>query len=158
MAGREASLLMTTIAYRDGILAADGRVTAGGLILTDQCKKITRLSDGSLFALCGDDLLEERLIEWLENCETSAPPQGKDFTAVLVETDGSLKVFTGQGDRFVPYQFDRFCAFGSGEDFAYGAMEMGATAELAVRAAIARNYLSGGSIQVETYGHIEEEE
>jgi ATP-dependent HslUV protease subunit HslV len=146
---------MTTIAWRFGLLAADGRVTDAGLIVTDQCKKITKLSDGSLFALCGDDLLEERLIEYLENCEDGPPPQGKDFTAILVETDGTVKVFNGSGDRFLPYPYQDFAAWGSGADFAYGAMEVGASAQLAVEAACRRNQFSGGSIQVEAPGHTE---
>lgn len=151
---------MTTIAWRDGVLAADGRVTYGGsLILTDSCKKIRRLSDGSLFALCGDPVLEERLIEWLENCEEgeSLPPHGKDFTAILVDPDGALSTYEGSGDRFMP-MYDGFAAFGSGMDFAYGAMEAGATAEEAVKAASRRNVSTGGDIQIERPGLIDEDE
>lgn len=148
---------MTTIAYRDGVLAADGRVTMNGLIVTDECRKITRLSDGSLFALCGDDVLEPRIIKWLEDCEEGPPPQGKDFTAILVEVDGSLHVFNGVGD-FNLQPYPDFAAFGSGLELAYGAMEVGATAEEAVVAAARRDSRTGGAIQTERPGMIEVEE
>jgi ATP-dependent protease HslVU (ClpYQ) peptidase subunit len=149
---------MTTIAYRDGILAADGRVSDGHLIITDTCKKISRLSDGSLFALAGDDVQELRLIEWLEDGEDGLPPQGKDFTAILVDTDGLLHTFAGVGDRFVPWYDTAFAAFGSGADIAYGAMEMGASAESAVRCAMRRNTTTGGEVQIEVPGNPEPEE
>ena len=146
---------MTTIAYRDGVMAADGRVTVGQLIVTDTCRKITKLSDGALFALCGDDSLEVELIEYLEEADGGIlPPQGKgkDFTAILVDTSGVLSTYEGSGDRFVPWG-TAYAAFGSGAEIAYGAMEMGATASQAVSAGIARNTHSGGLIQVETIGN-----
>lgn len=149
---------LTTIAYRDGVMAADGRVTVGQLIVTDTCHKITKLSDGALFALCGDDRLEQALIAWLEACDPEVmPPQGKDFTAVLVDTQGVLSTFEGSGDDFVTWGGE-YAAFGSGQDIAYGAMEMGATADQAVAAAIRRNTHSGGLIQVEQVGNAQEEE
>lgn len=139
-------------------MAADGRVTIGQLVVTDACRKITKLSDGALFALCGEDTLEQNLIEYLEACEPDMmPPQGKDFTAILVDTSGNLSVFEGSGDRFIPWNV-AFAAFGSGSDIAYGAMEMGATADQAVAAAIRRNTHSGGLIQVETFGLPEQDE
>lgn len=148
---------MTTIAYRDGVLAADGRVTDGGhLILTDECKKIRRLSDGSLFALAGDVTHEERIVEILEDMD-SPLPQGKDFTAILVDPDGNLSTYEGAGDRFLPW-YEGFAAFGSGAEVAYGAMQMGATAEQAVVAACHRNTTTGGAIQTERPGIIEIED
>lgn len=149
---------MTTIAYRDGVLAADGRVTDGGhLIITDECQKIRRLSDGSLFALAGDVTHEQKIIECLEDMDVSLP-QGKDFTAILVDTDGLLSTYEGSGDRFYPWYERGFAAFGSGSEIAYGAMEMGATAAEAVSCAALRNTTTGGAIQTERPGIIEIED
>jgi ATP-dependent protease HslVU (ClpYQ) peptidase subunit len=44
---------MTTIAYRDGELATDSRITAGDMIVSDKRRKVHRLRDGSLVAWAG---------------------------------------------------------------------------------------------------------
>jgi ATP-dependent protease HslVU (ClpYQ) peptidase subunit len=64
---------MTTIAYRDGILAADGRTTYGDTIFTDNSRKIHRLSDGALFALCGDVSYVQPMLDALEDDEVELP-------------------------------------------------------------------------------------
>ena len=76
---------------------------------------------------------------------------GSSNVPVAVDTSGVLTVYEGSTDRFVPW-YGEYAAFGSGCDVAYGALEMGATAEQAVAAAIRRNTNSGGTIQVETPG------
>ncbi|MCL2714611.1 MAG: hypothetical protein FWD68_08550 [Alphaproteobacteria bacterium] len=143
---------MTTIAYRDNVLAADGRVTLGDLIVGEACRKITRLADGSLFALCGDDTHEAALIEWLDNIADGGawepPPKGEEFTAIHVE-DSGISVYHGDGENFRTYPYTGFAAWGSGADLAIGAMEMGATAAEAVKVACRRNMATGGTIQIE---------
>jgi len=142
---------MTTIAFRDGILAADGRVTFGDLIVGDTCRKITRLSDGSLFALCGDDTHEQAIIGWLEG--VGPRPDGEEFTAIHVRSGGAIFVYHGDGEAFRPYPYTKFAAWGSGAELAIGAMEMDATAAQAVTVACRRNVASGGSIQIERVRH-----
>lgn len=147
---------MTTIAYRDGVLAADGRSTSGHLIVNDKTTKIHRLSDGVLFALAGNDAYEAPMLYALEE---GGPLPAYDFDndggfiAVLVEVDGTLKTYEGEGD--FSYVTDQFAAFGSGADFAYGAMEMGATAERAVQVACRRDKNSGGVVHSAVPGHEE---
>lgn len=141
---------MTTIAYRDGILAADGRTSIGSTIFTDNARKIIRLSDGALFALAGDVAYTGPMLEALED-EAPLPDKDGAFTAIIVETSGALRFYEGAGG-FIAVD-DPFAAFGSGADFAYGAMEMGASAEEAVRVACRRDSGSGGKIQVERPGY-----
>lgn len=147
---------MTTIAYRNGILAADGRSTSGHLIVNDKTTKIHRLSDGALFALAGNDAYEAPMLHALE--DGGPLPEYKfdndgGFIAVLVEVDGTLKTYEGEGEfSFVTADF---AAFGSGADFAYGAMEMGAGAEEAVTVACRRDKNSGGAIHCAVPGHKE---
>src|SRR5512139_1512849 len=57
---------MTTIAYRDKILASDSRVTIKDYIDGDNEKKIWRLRDGSLFGTSGDVSGGYRLLEMLK--------------------------------------------------------------------------------------------
>lgn len=44
---------MTTIAYRDGILAGDSRITRGEVLLPAGQKKLFRLPDGSIAGTTG---------------------------------------------------------------------------------------------------------
>jgi ATP-dependent HslUV protease subunit HslV len=142
---------VTTIAYRDGVMAAEGRSTLSGTILTDHSLKIVKLSDGALFALAGEDAYVAPLLAYLEEEDAELPTaDNSPFTAVLVEVDGTIKVYEGVGD-FSPAETD-FIAIGSGSAYAYGALDIGATAEEAVRVATKRDPQSGGSIQVERLG------
>lgn len=142
---------MTTIAYRDGILAADGRTTYGDTIFSDQSRKIHRLSDGALFALCGDVAYVQPMLDALEDDEAELP-QGEGFTAVIVEKDGKVRLYEGKGG-YIALDASYY-AFGSGEEYAIGAMDMGASAEEAVRVACGRDLGSGGDIQIERPGKI----
>ena len=150
---------MTTIAYRDGILAADGRLTShNDTVLSDNAQKIHRLSNGELFALCGAEQFREPVLEALEDPDLGLPEavdEGIGFTAILVGLDGSLRIYEGSGG-WIPIH-DDFVAFGTGADFAYGAMEAGANAEGAVEIAIRRDVYSGGTVVTMTPG-IEEED
>ena len=143
---------MTTIAYRDGILAADGRMTYGDTIFTDHTKKIHRLSDGALFALCGDVSYVQPMLDSLEDDEVDLPEvsEGSSFTAVIVERDGKLRLYEGRGG-FITLDAPYY-AFGSGEEYAIGAMDMGASAQDAVRVACGRDLGTGGDIQIEKPG------
>jgi hypothetical protein len=53
---------------------------------------------------------------------------------------------------------DTFAAFGAGAEVAYGALEVGASAEEAVKAAARRSITTGGLIQVEKAGLPDEED
>jgi ATP-dependent protease HslVU (ClpYQ) peptidase subunit len=140
---------VTTIAYRDGILAADGRTTYGDTIFTDHNKKIHRLSDGALFALTGDVSYVQPMLDALEDDEVNLPI-GEGFTAVIVERDGKLRLYEGRGG-FITLDAPYY-AFGSGEEYALGAMDMGASAHDAVRVACGRDLGTGGDIQTEKPG------
>jgi ATP-dependent protease HslVU (ClpYQ) peptidase subunit len=141
---------MTTIAYRDGVLASDGRTSSGNVVLSDNEKKIMRLSDGALFALAGDVAYTGPMLEALED-DAELPKADGAFTAVIVETNGALRIYEGAGGFMAIVE--PFAAFGSGAAVAYGAMEMGASAEEAVRIATRRDTYSGGAIQVECAGY-----
>jgi ATP-dependent protease HslVU (ClpYQ) peptidase subunit len=146
---------MTTIAFRDGVMAAEGRSTLSGTILTDQNTKIVRLSDGALFALAGEDSYVAPLLSYLEGDEGAELPKADSspFTALVVEVDGTIKLYEGVGDFIVAEV--PFIAIGSGAPYAYGALDMGADPEHAVLLACKRDPNSGGDIQVELLGHVE---
>lgn len=134
---------MTTIAYKDGILAADTLVTGGNTRL-GHAKKIHRLSGGRLFAAAGTVDDTERLLLSLQNKRN--PPELEDVQGILVERDGSWWLY--EGSVWFRYDADHI-TLGSGSDIATGAMDAGATAEQAVLIACKRDVGSGEPIQVE---------
>lgn len=153
---------MTTIAWRFPFMASDGRCTDGSQIVTDKMDKIVRLSCGGLLGLAGD--ADQRsvveLFDRIKNGKTL--PDAKailelntDFAGILALPDGTIwSVESEQPEDTDKRQsacvlelHDHF-AVGSGGKFAKAAMDMGATAERAVRLAMKNDSASGGRVHV----------
>lgn len=143
-------------------MASDGRCTDGTQIVTDRFEKICTLTSGALLGLAGEADLRN-VIELLDRVKTGRmiPTTAAllelkaDFAAILALPDGS--VWSIEGDRSedtdkrrtacaIPIH-DHF-AIGSGGKFAKAAMDMGASAERAVRIAIKNDSASGGRVHV----------
>lgn len=138
---------MTTIAYRDGWIVGEGRETVGERVDRDNCKKLYRLPNGSIFGGAGAThkciALRQELIKRIRSKPFVLPSLDfKGITALFVD---GLKCFfyeKGMWDEIkIPY------AIGSGAGFALAAMDAGASAEEAVRIACKRDIYSGGRIQ-----------
>lgn len=136
---------MTTIAYRDGVLAADTLTSSNGVL----CAKAFKIGgrNGILWSATGDAAWGKRFRDW---CATGAvgdhpapPDKGTGGTIYLPGND--LLVFHEGGIEFRPGL--PFWADGSGCDYALGAMQMGATAEQAVAAAMVWDQHTGGEIR-----------
>lgn len=143
---------MTTIAYRDGVLAADTQITCGGTV--DGWAQKAFRKGSILYATSGGSGLGSKFRAWLEG--------GMEGEAPDLKAEGADEahgyIFPG-GDRVVWRYNDTwashiapFFAYGSGAEIALGAMIRGATAEEAVKAAITRDTNSGGEITVLTHG------
>lgn len=147
---------MTVIAYssKHRILAADSRCSdAYGMHLTS-CQKIYRLANGALLGTSGDS--DERDIRDLL-CKSSPrklPSRAQlaemkcRFEGLLVFPKGQVYVVNvwhreheneGEWAGAVDVIRDDIVAVGCGYQFAYGAMEVGATPIEAVRAACRRD-------------------
>lgn len=136
---------MTTIAYRDGVLAADSRATHNDII-TGTAQKISALPNGDRVALLGARGEAETLREWYASGCGVAQPSTANAALVVIKTNGSIELFE-DGHR-QPTSDAAFYAWGTGAELALGAMLMGATAEQAVAAAIERDIYSGGEVRV----------
>ena len=136
---------MTTLAYRDGELATDGRVTAGDMIISDRRKKVHRLKDGSIVAWSGSVQSAELLMRHLRsNKRDHQPPHMENIGALWLRLDGTLWEY--EGEAWVK-QDPGYYATGSGSPYAFAAMDAGASAKEAVRIAIKRDANSGGRVQ-----------
>lgn len=134
---------MTTIAYRDGVLAADSLVTEGSS-RAGMADKIGVARRGGFWGVVGSLCYLNAYLEWLE-AEEGKPPEAKETSLIRVMADGAIREWCEVGwvDCRAP-----FYAFGSGGAYAMGAMAQGATAVQAVHIAIEYDTKSGGDITV----------
>lgn len=133
---------MTTIAYRDGVLASDSLVSSGNT-RAGEVRKIAR--HGNLMGgISGPLDAAEKFLRWIESgCEGDCPQLGDGSDAILIR--GRKTFYVGPSGTVVPFRAP-FAATGSGENLAIGAMAMGASAIEAVKVAIRFDEGSGGRI------------
>lgn len=143
---------MTTICVdaKEGVMAADRRVvTAGSFYNAD---KIFRIN-GSLFGTAGNGMQCLAFIEWVKGKRNPILLHrlmgDYDREGIIIVELNALGIFIWDGwgypERVV---HDRFMAVGSGGMAALEAMRHGATAEEAVKRAMAHDESTGGDIQV----------
>jgi ATP-dependent protease HslVU (ClpYQ) peptidase subunit len=124
---------MTTVVYRDGILAADTLVTQGGAVkVHGEYRKIRRIGD-HLVGTSGGVADCERFVNWLMAGEDAEPPKG-EYAAIVVSPNGRVREIEG-GHPLPRPRNAKFFAIGSGAPFALAAMYAGADAVTAVKIA-----------------------
>lgn len=147
---------MTTIAYRDGALAADSKAY-GGLYKNSpgDKAKIHRLGPGpmegwlvgiSTNVVGGDKML----LAWLEAgapLPTNESLKPEQFCIIALNPAGELFLANDALSLSGPIKSE-FYAVGSGDDFAMGAFAMGADAAQAVRIASQFDRHTGGEVTV----------
>jgi ATP-dependent protease HslVU (ClpYQ) peptidase subunit len=136
---------MTVIAYRDGVVAADTMAVIDNYVkLSDEIKIAKR--NGHLFGMSGDDCPKmEEVVRWFFQ-KNKKPLRGFKFECMVITPAGIIQ----QWDQRARYETLNlpFYAVGSGKEYAIGAMEVGATAQQAVEAAIKWCPTVGGKVLV----------
>lgn len=136
---------MTTIAFRDGVLAADTATLNGYTLLTNAVDKIVR-HHGCLCGGAGRAVYLGEFQRWFLAGEFGSRPEAdEDDAAIIVRPSGLIHRFEKGG--WIELH-PKYYSLGSGRDHAYGAFYMGATAEQAVCAAIAHEPGTGGNVTV----------
>jgi len=142
---------MTTIVFRDGVLAFDSRITADTLLFGHSIKgKITK---EFMVAAAGSMQDVQAFIDWvcLGYTEESKRKFGLadrevEVEGIVVTKKGEVYVFD---NRLYPYQITApFIALGSGAHIAIGAMAMGANSYRAVKIASLYDTATGGDVKV----------
>lgn len=138
---------MTVIAYRAGVLAADTMAVHNEHIkVLNSCKVIKRR--GHLLAVAGDLCPANPLIlKWFfakSGMEKRTPYHGMKFDLMVITPEEQIQMWDQRGE--VEIMHVPFYAIGSGKEYAMGAMEMGATAQQAVAAAIKWCPTVGGKV------------
>lgn len=133
---------MTTIAYRNGIIAADGLATRNGIVVETKARKIRRLANGDIVGLTGDACFLESFIEWHLDRSKDRFDLGESSGIVL----NSSGLFEYEIKCDFSQVHDEFAAWGSGFAIAIAAMTMGASAVEAVELAAKLDIKTGGEI------------
>ena len=122
---------MTTICYRDGVLAADTAVFDRG-VYCGQAEKIAASPCGTVGGGAGALGDISMFLDWLRTgCEGSPPPLiDQDSECIWIKPDGSTG-WIGHNSKPTKIESPYFAA-GSGFRVGLGAMAFGASAEQAV--------------------------
>lgn len=140
---------MTTIAYRDGVLAVDGRISGEHTLYSDKEKKLSRLKDGSLVAYAGTVADCQKFLRWARKGDFAKPHPKGSYVCVWLRDEG-LTEYTGNDGKHIVLNKKQFHAWGSGHLSALGAMHHGATAVEAVKCAAKVDLRTGGKISSAT--------
>ena len=137
---------MTTYAYKDGVIAYDGRCTSGDFIIEDDIdKKCER--NGVVFFITGAVSDDENFLDVYFNM---AQPTKFNTNSAIVwdgETLWLASIDKEEGFWKRKLHLDRAYATGSGSNFAIAAMDLGKSAREAVEYAITRDCKSGGLVR-----------
>lgn len=139
---------MTTIAYKDGVIAYDSRQTRNNRIVSDDSLKC-QVVDGVSFFLSGAVCDEKALIAAYFGTPSPVPVECSGYAVdggklLMVGHDENTGIWKQELDLANPD------AIGSGAQYAMASMDMGASAEDAVRAAMKRDIYTGGLVRTLT--------
>lgn len=136
---------MTTIAYKDSVIAYDSRCLCGSTIVDDDFDK-HREVDGVHFFFTGSTSDYSKLIERYfgkrEDFKTRS-------TALVYDSGKIVTIGICKEDGYYinPERLDNPVATGSGEEYALTAMDCGLSAKEAVKMAMKRDTGTGGRIR-----------
>lgn len=127
---------VSVVAWRDGVIAADRQGTCSDMRLLSV--KMRRLPSGVVVAWTGTQSQGLILADWYEaGADPAAWPKFQedkdDWTRLIVASKAGVYCYERHPRR--EEQIDPFLAWGSGRDFAMGAMAQGASAARAVEVA-----------------------
>lgn len=149
---------MTTIAWDGHTLAADRCSWSGGA--RRAVRKVYKVtapdSRRFLVAFAGDGSFALRVLAWMRgeaerpNPHDFCPLEKIDHQCALV-IDEKLRTWQLGNSLHYSRMRERIYAYGGGQDFAWGALEAGATAKRAVEIAIKRSDYAGLGVDCITF-------
>ena len=141
---------MTTIAYKDGIIAYDSRATRGDYILTDKADK-KRETEENFYFMSGS---VDEFKAFIALYESGEQPTHKLDICAFVNSKRERKLYYAacwKSDEglFLIHETEVDCyqAIGSGTSFAFTAMDCDKTAVEAVKISMLRDPKTGGEIK-----------
>lgn len=159
---------MTTIAYKNGVLAADSLINYGSFsngeinkihvisVPEDDGKRVSK----AMLAISGVVWVTEPMIEWIEGgaSQDDIPhcllQHAAEFSCIMIDDEGVVWEFS---NGFFLRCGVQYISIGSGQMFALGAMAAGVEAPEAVAAAMKHDKATGGAITVCTVADLKSE-
>ena len=141
---------MTTICYKNGVLAADTMVSASG-VSVGTATKVFRIGE-DIFAVAGNLADITRLKTWVGPDSIKDMGLSEDSYVYWVDAGGLLREI--EKDTILPVIHAPFHACGTGSSFAIGAMAQGASAVDAVRIASMYDLTTNSEIMSEQLAKI----
>lgn len=145
-------VLMTVIAFRDGVMASDSGAFSGDRVWP-WVRKVARGPDGVLFGVAGSLSVAGPFLEWVDGGYVGPRPglcsdrgDEHDVEVLVARPDGQLRILTAHGEE--TFDGAPYLTLGGADPFALGALFAGADAETAVRAAIEHSKSAAGKVQV----------
>ena len=137
---------MSIVAWDGKSIAADKMSISDGMCTT--VTKIVRLDDGRVAAWVGETSIGLALLEWIKTGNPDKWPvtQRTENWACLIVANWDGVIFY-EREPFAQEVHEPFMAWGSGRDFAIGAMAMGANAKQAVEIANTFSTTCGNGIR-----------
>lgn len=134
---------MTTVAYRDGVLASDTMATTGEFVIAVVSKLAER--DGWLLAGSGDHALIQKFFRVFNPNEFDSISFLGDASGIAISPNGN--VFTFESGSWYQEKPADFYVWGGGFAVALGALHAGASAEEAIRIVSIVHTKTGGDIE-----------
>ncbi len=133
---------MTTITFRNGVMAADSGVWVEDT-MSHKTKKLYRLKNGSVAGFCGSLNEALSIIRWLDG-DKDIKVNWSEATILVVTVAGRILMY--DAEKPVVLRKTKYVAVGTGTAVALGAFHHGATAIEAVQAAIEHDAKSKGPV------------
>lgn len=134
---------MTTIAYKDGIMAADTQAT--GYSEIGRVQKLWRLPDGGVVGFCGEARRGYAGAKWFVDGEKGDPPNVEGALFLIARPDGTI--WTAEDELPAYPTLAKFAAHGCGLHGALLAMGLGQSAVDAIFSVCEMDALTSPPIQ-----------
>lgn len=140
---------MTTIAYKDGVISYDSRITSDNIIQDDDFDKHHGYGDTHFFFCGSTEDMEDFANLYLakenpvRDLDVSALvfEEGKLFKSSVEEKEETFRIWKS------PVRLKSTVAIGSGRDFALAFMDSGMSSEDAIKATAKRDTWTGGKVR-----------
>lgn len=136
---------MTTVVYskKENVICYDTRLSGGGMIVSDDYEK-KFVVGGATYVLSG---CPSDFDEFFNHMQTGEPLSRELCVSGFMVSGGVVYDVMAVEDRVAVEVATESRAVGSGTPYASTALDMGATAKEAVRAAFKRDLYSGGKVK-----------